>query len=70
MVFTSSSTHSDGKSLSVRLLDPYPRAEEILPCATGARRPRISPLRRRLTRIHEADDRSAPPFLFSRKRQP
>jgi hypothetical protein len=31
MVFTSSSTHSDGKPLSVRLLDPSPRTGEMLP---------------------------------------
>ena len=31
MVFTSSSTHSDGESLPVLLLDPYPRTGEMLP---------------------------------------
>lgn len=31
MVFTSSSTHSDGKSLPILLLDPYLCTEEMLP---------------------------------------
>lgn len=31
MVFTSSSTHSDGKPLPMLLLDPYLRAGEMLP---------------------------------------
>jgi hypothetical protein len=53
MVSTSSSQHSDGKPLPMRLLDPFPRTGEMLPggatlpCAAGAKRPRVSSLRRR-----------------------
>jgi hypothetical protein len=31
MVFTSTSMHSDGKHLPMRLLDPSPRTGEMLP---------------------------------------
>lgn len=33
MVFTSSSTHSDGRPLPMLLLDQYPRTGEMLPGA-------------------------------------
>ncbi|MEO7885456.1 MAG: hypothetical protein ABI893_08340 [Polaromonas sp.] len=43
MVFTSSSTHSDGKPLPMLLLDPCLRTEEML--LGGGRMPRCVPSR-------------------------